>query len=952
MTSPRLQGQHFLEIHEFSTGIYADGNYDDWISRGFTGAYMNATIDPIPNIIEMAIANGLFQTVGGLPHQPAIIGRVLQGKNEQWSVVAVVTIGKDGKGRSLSVFRYFLAEGIESISAIVAWLEESHRQNGKFSIFNPFEIKQFGDVHKVNIEIPEPMPLGLADLNWLNEPLSSVTRTTSQVSLQDINDLAYAKSQLNQKPISWAYNIYSLKQPNRFQVIHPVNDASRLMVQQQLDYILKPQSIAHSNSSSDSKLILRGLISSSELRSDQIEEFVLLLSDPNQDWQQIFDSLGAIDALSKKIYVPNMIRLIALQSIAIPHTLMTVLDWLRIDDKRQRQQNQQIFFNLQWQLRPYIDDVRGNLILGIVELIISLYSEAVIGNFTNSSKYIFNYLWLLDAKDSLWSSLKDEVITAFLEKVLVSAKNRIPSDQAWQDFIQPLLTANSTVNRSTLAQPVGWRDFYVGIRDYADGNKNPKYVYIAELFEQLGSGQKKSFLSKAKEFILGVSQLFIFIIAIILVTIFDVSFAANIPKEFWLVSMFAPLAGLAGVSLITRSFISAWLVGIPHIIFIKWRLCLDVISHGWATAAIWTFLMSAIWLICEAAQSLKKSNAINRDAYTLAAVFYKISYGTVSQNVFDNAVKSGYTSNQKVQGFSIASAKTIDDSLIRIVKKIQLQGVIIGLSMVAVIFALVLVTHKFFEFTKRPSPFAPILSYNPNCAFPPPSEIGNWETTRKEIKSIVDENIQGDNKSKALYSLLDTLGGERLVGNVDEKSKYFYKGAIEEARQDPKLIQNWTDLIFTYQISKQKDFPDIIASGSISRGDRTSELLRNDLRARLNAPNSSPNPNGTVEINQTKIDAMFREVQQDIDGALRSETRAADTSATQQKILHAIKDLLPPLPPSNTKPLQYPIRDSSDLSDWRYDINRYLTGSPDKLPTAKQWQDFKNTVIQKVRQPR
>jgi hypothetical protein len=228
-----------------------------------------------------------------------------------------------------------------------------------------------------------------------------------------------------------------------------------------------------------------------------------------------------------------------------------------------------------------------------------------------------------------------------------------------------------------------------------------------------------------------------------------------------------------------------------------------------------------------------------------------ISYGKVSQNVFDNAVKSWYARNRKVQGFSIASSKAIDDSLIRFAKKIQLQRVIIGLAIVVFILAVVLITHKVFELTKRLSPFATILSYNPNCAFPPPLEISNWETTRKEIQPI-----------------------------------------------------------------------------------------------------PIPNPNGTIEIDQRKIDEMFREVQQAIDGASRSETRA-DTFATQQRIFQAINDLLPPPPPNNTTPLQYPIRpNTNDLREWRYDINRYLTGSPDKSPTARQWQDFKNGVIQKVRQSR
>jgi hypothetical protein len=519
------------------------------------------------------------------------------------------------------------------------------------------------------------------------------------------------------------------------------------------------------------------------------------------------------------------------------------VNWICVEDNNQINKNQSNFEDLEGQLGRYFDYVKGNpieenLILGIIELLIDLFNQKKDEDSANP-KSVANVAWLLEtnkvnSSPSLWSSLKDKVITAFAEKVLVSAARGTPSGQVWQEFIQPLITENATVNRITLAQPAGWRDFYVGIRDYTSKKQNnPKYVYIAELFEQLGSGQKKSLLSRAKDFILGVSQLFIFIITIILVIIFDGSFATNIPKESWFVSMFAPLAGLASVSLITRSFISAWLVGIPHIIFIRWRLCLDNIPHGWMTAVLWTILILFIWLIYDVVQSFKKSKAINRDYYALAAVFYTISYGIVSQNVFDNAVKSGYEINPKVQGFSIASAKTIDDSLIRFVKKIQLQGVIIALTIVAVIFALVLGTHTLFEDNKWNSPFASIFSDNPNCGFQPQPGIDYWETTKKETQSIVNENIQGSNKGKVIEALLDILGGESLVGNETEKGKYFYKGAIEEARQDSKLIQIWTDLISKYQTSKQKDYSDIIPSGYIRQGDHTSELIRQELNMLL-----------------------------------------------------------------------------------------------------------------------
>ncbi len=50
-----------IQIHEFSTGIRPQINPDgSWVSLGFTGQYMNATIQPIPYAVQRAIANKEF----------------------------------------------------------------------------------------------------------------------------------------------------------------------------------------------------------------------------------------------------------------------------------------------------------------------------------------------------------------------------------------------------------------------------------------------------------------------------------------------------------------------------------------------------------------------------------------------------------------------------------------------------------------------------------------------------------------------------------------------------------------------------------------------------------------------------------------------------------------------------------------------------------------------------
>ncbi|MFM6898452.1 MAG: hypothetical protein ACKPKF_14555, partial [Microcystis panniformis] len=99
-----------IHIHEFSTGILVDGTggAGEWRSRGFSGEYMNSTLDSIPAPVQLAIKNREFAVAEGASSEnPAIIGREVEYNQEAWSVIAVVTRGRDEGGRGASLYRYF-----------------------------------------------------------------------------------------------------------------------------------------------------------------------------------------------------------------------------------------------------------------------------------------------------------------------------------------------------------------------------------------------------------------------------------------------------------------------------------------------------------------------------------------------------------------------------------------------------------------------------------------------------------------------------------------------------------------------------------------------------------------------------------------------------------------------------------------------------------------------------
>ena len=137
-----------IEIHEFSTGIEVKGTPTAWESGGFTGEYMNRTIDPIPQTVLDSIANREFALAEGVViGDPAIVGRVIKGNDgETWSVVAVVTRGRDDRGRGVSLYRYFLCKDDGHIETILRWMDKP-----LLWVFNPFDYREVGQTHQANL---------------------------------------------------------------------------------------------------------------------------------------------------------------------------------------------------------------------------------------------------------------------------------------------------------------------------------------------------------------------------------------------------------------------------------------------------------------------------------------------------------------------------------------------------------------------------------------------------------------------------------------------------------------------------------------------------------------------------------------------------------------------------------------------------------------------------------
>ncbi|MEC4818184.1 MAG: hypothetical protein SAK29_33675, partial [Scytonema sp. PMC 1069.18] len=342
-----------IEIHEFSTGIRPERTADGgWVSRGFTGKYMNTTLESIPPAVERSIANREFAvTEGASSDRPAIIGRVVRSREEAWSVVALVTRGRDEIGRSLSVYRYFLCQDPNSLWKILAWFDSQ-----SLPTFHPFDTKIVGqpNLYVVSARTASASSPEVESLS-LDTPEPLLLTPGQQDDVKVINILAIKKAAMNGQPISWAFNVEALEQPRRFQVIQAASQRAYEI----LDRVIKnvPQFSAPVVADEEAlKSAIRGLINSSQVKPEAVQVINKALENEQisqQYWHSLFDGQGAKAAISQKIYSPQMVRLITLRAMVIPETLPEFLTWLNVKrSKDNADEYQTISLEFQKNIRP------------------------------------------------------------------------------------------------------------------------------------------------------------------------------------------------------------------------------------------------------------------------------------------------------------------------------------------------------------------------------------------------------------------------------------------------------------------------------------------------------------------------------------------------------------------------------------------------------------------------
>ncbi|WP_180982090.1 hypothetical protein [Cylindrospermopsis raciborskii] len=516
------------EIHEFSTGIQFEQRGNSWVSTGFTGRYMNSTIGEIPKVVERSIANEEFALAeGSSTEKPAIIARILGSGDDIWSVIAVVTRGRDEVGRSAAFHRYFLCQGDHKLRVILAWWEQNNRPT-----FNPLDKQDEGSPHIFEGEIPQPpdleqiLPLFKvqtkpqeeqrlssssqsaqeAVLTWgvpgqsgetrvikegifplSEEPVSTpesqnveeyslfqqlspiVLEPNVQYDLYTINVLAINKwnSCKNGLPVCWAFDVEALLKPERFQVIKPASQKARDGINRAIAAGSRVVRNAVNIDEAALKSALRSLANSSQVKPESVETIINGLNNKDvtrEYWHSLFNAQGTDRAIKEKIYSPQIVRLMTLRALVIPETLPEFLQWLNIQKGSNVDGNQRVSLELQKKIQPLFS--KEQIGAGITYLLPSLLEGKISAD---------GLCWLLakSGGDTIWAYGRNQFI------------NNIKYDLQliYNYYSKPIV---GLFDESTLkCKAEVWISLINRWRDIRGGYKKcEKYRPLAQLFER------------------------------------------------------------------------------------------------------------------------------------------------------------------------------------------------------------------------------------------------------------------------------------------------------------------------------------------------------------------------------------------------------------------------------------------------------------------------------------
>ena len=403
-----------IKIHEFSTGIEVKGTQTNWESVGFTGEYMNRTLDKIPQAVLNSIANREFALAEGVDRaEPAIVGRVVRGYEESWSVVAVVIRGRDDRGRGVSLYRYFLRQGDTGIETILRWMKQRDQQ-GLSSEFDPFDKMAIGQPHKVDVSSITTHGVDLQNFEKeLGQSPPIIVPNNKPCTALVLNHITRELPESNGDR-SWAYKVAMLERPESFQVIYPADAKAETIIK---EFFKRPRSaLMIPSGASGIKAAIKAIIKGNVVNLEHIQTLENTLGNSQLDdnyWISILDTTAVSQGVKENIENPRYVRFLTLKAMLVPTFLPDFMKLLTHSKEWERHYDTSL--NLQKLMLKEAPNFTNNfpklseyLKRGICYTIDYLVDEPK----------ILKQSQLLLTKPGFWSQLYKESLSKELENVL------------------------------------------------------------------------------------------------------------------------------------------------------------------------------------------------------------------------------------------------------------------------------------------------------------------------------------------------------------------------------------------------------------------------------------------------------------------------------------------------------------------------------------------------------
>ena len=451
-----------IEIHEFSTGIEIIGTPGNWVAGGFTGNYINSTLESVPISVQNAIASQYFAVAESTSSdKPAVIGREINGADGDWSVVAVVTKGTDNMGRPASLYRYFLCQGSGKIHYILQWMNQEKK---RILVFDPFDEQTVGHPHRYKITSSNSINVREGLESLLDGSPTVIVPSQEPCAPIILNEMANRLGH----PVSWAYHVKGVVNPTFFQIIQPVDSQSEQIIR--LAIARTPKRPQLQGEEQPITTAIKGLTNREKFKPEHIQTIEKALANPQiktEAWKDLFERRGAKDAINDKIYTPPTVRLLTLQAMVLPETLPAFLSWIL----RKNKQEYNIYSAFQQQMLQYLHRHKIDLLLDkLIEGVI-----LIIPHLVEQPELLESTVWLLGESQGIWGYL-------YRSKIMPEI------DRDFQSIAKGYRTKQNSVELEVLNHSA-WKKILNDIQPYWQPNANKycqeDYQPIADFFYKL-----------------------------------------------------------------------------------------------------------------------------------------------------------------------------------------------------------------------------------------------------------------------------------------------------------------------------------------------------------------------------------------------------------------------------------------------------------------------------------